>query len=61
MKRVALLAACVGLMSVAGPLPGQKTGSAAPDFPPGLATDNVRYQLSDLKGKVVVLYFFESG
>ncbi len=42
--------------------PGQgKVGESAPDFPPGAFTDNAIYKLSDLHGKVVVLYFFEPG
>ena len=36
-----------------------KFGEQAPDFPPGVFTDGGKYSLSDLRGKVVVLYFFE--
>jgi hypothetical protein len=59
MRGIALLAACAGLVALAGPVTGQKTGQAAPDFPPGSFTDGNRYQLSELQGKLVVLYFFE--
>lgn len=61
MRGLALLAACAGLMGLAGPVAGQKGGDVAPDFPPGSATDGNRYQLADLRGKVVVLYFYEAG
>ena len=36
-------------------------GEQAPDFPPGEFTDGGRYSLEDLKGKAVVLYFYEKG
>lgn len=38
-----------------------KFGEAAPDFPPGVFTDGNQHRLSDFKGKVVVLYFYEAG
>lgn len=38
-----------------------KGGQTAPDFPPGQFSDGNYYQLSDLRGKVVVLYFYEKG
>jgi len=38
-----------------------KFGEAAPDFPPGVFTDGNQYRLSDFKGKVVVLYFYEAN
>jgi thiol-disulfide isomerase/thioredoxin len=34
-------------------------GSAALDFPPGPFSDNNSYTMSDFRGKVVVLFFFE--
>src|SRR4051812_49375040 len=34
-------------------------GEQAPDFPPGLFTDGNHYSLNDLKGKAVVLFFYE--
>ncbi len=37
-----------------------KGGESAPDFPPGLFSDGNRYQLSECRGKVVVLFFYES-
>ena len=36
-------------------------GEQAPDFPPGEFTDGGRYSLEDLKGKAIVLYFYEKG
>jgi hypothetical protein len=52
---------CATLLLGAGGLTGQgKFGELAPDFPPGLFTDGNQYHLSDYKGKVVVLYFFEN-
>lgn len=54
------LALGVCLLAVS-PAPGQgKFGEEAPEFPPGMFTDGSRYQLSDLRGKVVVLFFYES-
>jgi peroxiredoxin len=35
-------------------------GAEAPDFPVGLFSDGNEYRLSDLRGKVVVLFFYES-
>jgi peroxiredoxin len=40
--------------------PQGKVGETAPDFPPGVFSDSMRYQLSDCRGKVVVLFFYES-
>jgi peroxiredoxin len=37
-----------------------KAGEEAPDFPPGLFSDGGRYRLSDMRGRVVVLFFYES-
>lgn len=34
-------------------------GEQAADFPPGEFTDGGRYSLEDLRGKAVVLYFYE--
>jgi hypothetical protein len=61
MRPIALLAVCAALLALTGPVPGQKAGEPAPEFPPGMATDGNKYQLADLRGKVVVLYFYESG
>lgn len=36
-----------------------KAGEQAPDFPPGLFIDGRHYSLEDLKGKAVVLFFYE--
>jgi peroxiredoxin len=45
----------------AGPAAAQpKLGDVAPDFPVGLFSDAKSYQLSDSRGKVVVLFFYES-
>jgi hypothetical protein len=53
---------CLGFLLSCPPVYGQgKVGETAPDFPPGSFTDGAAYRLSDLKGKVVVLYFFEPG
>lgn len=50
------------LLTAAGPALAQgKSGEMAPDFPPGSFTDNATHSLADLRGKVVVLYFFEPG
>ena len=38
-----------------------KFGGAVPDFPPGIFTDGGQYSMEDFKGKVLALYFFESG
>lgn len=32
-----------------------------PEFPPGLFTDGNTYRINDLRGKVVVLFFFDAG
>jgi hypothetical protein len=56
------LLACGLLLVAAAPAQAQgKVGQAAPDFPPGAFTDSGSYRLSDLRGKIVVLYFFEPG
>jgi peroxiredoxin len=34
--------------------------SGAPDFPPGVFSDGGHYHLSDFRGKLVVLFFYES-
>ena len=38
---------------------GGRYGEEAPDFPPGAFHDGQRYQLSDCRGKVAVLFFYE--
>ena len=64
MTRVVPFAVVLGLFfsqPVATGAPIQvRLGQVAPDFPPGPFSDGGQYQLSDLKGKVVVLFFFES-
>ena len=56
------LLACVLLLSAAAPAQAQgQFGQAAPDFPPGPFTDSGSYRLSELRGKIIVLYFFEAG
>jgi hypothetical protein len=61
-RYLARLVACGLLLSAAAPALAQgKLGQAAPDFPPGAFTDSGSYRLSDLQGKLVVLYFFEPG
>jgi peroxiredoxin len=35
-------------------------GQEAPDFPPGLFSDGQQYRLADFRGKVVVLFIYES-
>lgn len=37
-----------------------KAGGEAPDFPPGQFSDGRTYSLADLRGKAVVLFFYES-
>lgn len=51
-----LLLAFASTPAVAQP----KAGDAAPEFPLGLFADGKSYQMSDFKGKVVVLFFYES-
>jgi len=36
-----------------------RAGEEAPDFPPGEFTDGGRYSLEDMRGKAVVLHFYE--
>jgi peroxiredoxin len=38
-----------------------KTGDEAPEFPVGVFSDGRDYRLSDFRGRVVVLFFYESG
>ena len=54
--------ACLAAVAVASvPAVAQpKAGDAAPEFPLGLFADGKTYQLSDFKGKAVVLFFYES-
>jgi peroxiredoxin len=33
---------------------------SAPDFPPGMFSDGGQYQMNDFKGKLLVLFFYES-
>lgn len=53
---VAAVALLVTLSAGAQP----RVGDAAPDFPPGLFSDGHEYRLADLRGRVVVLFFYES-
>jgi peroxiredoxin len=57
---LALLALGLLLPWVAPAAAQQRLGDPAPEFPPGPFTDGGQYKLSDFKGKLVVLYFFES-
>jgi peroxiredoxin len=53
----------VSVVIVAASAVGQdiivRLGEPAPDFPPGLFSDGGQYKIADLKGKVVVLFFFD--
>jgi len=54
-----LIAACYlcGAYGIsAGP-----SGELAPDFPPGVFSDNQHYSLEEMRGRVVVLFFYEAG
>ncbi len=50
----------VGLLWSAGAAGQPRPGEAAPDFPAGAFTDGRAYRLADLRGKAVVLFFYES-
>ena len=52
----ALLALCLAAPAALG---AGNAGEEAPDFPAGEFTDGGRYSLEDLRGKAVVLYFYE--
>ncbi len=57
--RPALAAAAALLVTLsAGAQP--RVGDPAPDFPAGLFSDGNEYKLSDLRGRAVVLFFYES-
>lgn len=61
-RGVTCLLACGLLLSATASAQAQgKAARIAPDFPPGAFTDSGSYRLSDLRGKLVVLYFFEPG
>jgi hypothetical protein len=54
--------AAAALLGFAATAPGQGgVGQPAPDFPPGLFSDGKAYSLAELRGKLVVLYIYESG
>lgn len=57
--RGALILGCILMFWNGGVLGDGQVGEDAADFPPGLFSDGQNYQLSDLKGRVVVLFFFE--
>ena len=60
MTRRLLLSVGAALL-LAPPTPAQpKVGNEAPDFPAGLFSDGNDYRLSDLRGRAVVLFFYES-
>jgi hypothetical protein len=49
------------VLAAAAPASAQlKFGDVAPDFPDGSFTDGRSYTLEEQRGKLVVLYFFES-
>jgi thiol-disulfide isomerase/thioredoxin len=51
----------LGMLCLTGTVAAQgKFGEMAPEFPPGMFSDGRQYRLSDLRGKVVVLFFYES-
>ena len=53
-----VLLLCVAAAAARG---AGNAGEQAADFPPGEFTDGGRYSLEQLKGKAVVLYFYEKG
>jgi hypothetical protein len=57
----ALLVGMFALVGSGGAQTKPPFKGAAPDFPPGVFTDGGQYHLDDFKGKVLALYFFESG
>jgi peroxiredoxin len=65
MARFLSLAALSLLLTWFAPVDAQvikiTIGEPAQDFPPGPFTDGGQYKLSDFKGKVLVLYFFETN
>jgi thiol-disulfide isomerase/thioredoxin len=48
------------LLSPAFAFAGGDFGEQAPDFPPGVFSDGGHYTLADFKGKLLVIFFFES-
>ncbi len=60
MSRHARLLVILGSLAFANAAEAQTKGKVAADFPPGAFTDGGHYKLSDFKGKVLALYFFES-
>jgi peroxiredoxin len=53
---------CLLLLSLPAAAAAQaKDGEELKDFPPGQFSDRQKYHLTDYKGKVVVLYFFDSA
>ena len=57
--RGASLAALVLAASCVPAFAAGNYGEEAAEFPPGAFNDGGRYQVSDFKGKVLVLYFYE--
>jgi hypothetical protein len=56
------LLVCALFLTPAAQAQNQLTiGAKMPDFPPGTFTDGSSLKLPDLRGKLVVLYFFEPG
>lgn len=55
-----LAALTVALLSAWPATAQPKAGDMAPDFPIGLFSDEESYRLSDFRGKVVVLFFYEN-
>ncbi len=52
-------ACCAAILASAFAAPAHAQRGPAADFPPGHFTDGGRYTMEDMKGKVVVLYFYE--
>jgi peroxiredoxin len=55
-----LLTAGAALLLALPALAQPKAGDEAPEFPPGAFSDGKDYRLGEFRGKVVVLFFYES-
>lgn len=56
---LAVVLAAVLLPAPAARAAAMAAGGTAPDFPPGTFSDGGHYSLSDFRGKLVVLFFYE--